>query len=402
MIKKLLFIIGILTTLITSTFSQESEGYWDNQRATTKEINIIAGGKSWFRTDEFPVGTTEVVYRITVLDDNQKLSNDLVSGLSVIPDPTGLSQGSAGIISLLSKFSGSDKCKFTIFSSYNDVKNYYDNGNYQSGCYIHPNDINQFSGRLSLSSSNCLQKSPNFLWFGFKSLNMYLNEKIKIEIVPWVDKKASRGWSIDVKNNIIINCKKIESTIKLSDSNKFCQCLVDKLQEKYKFQDFQQMNKTEINNISEYYLKECFKETGELKFINETQRNDALLLSQKGRYGEAINLLLDIINNGEPVQTDYNEIGYYYIFTKQYLKAIKFLKLGEQIDESDLLIKGNLAHAYLLNGNIDEAKEIYLKYKNQNVSEDMSWKEMIKLDFSDFSEAGLPTNDFETINNLLK
>jgi hypothetical protein len=39
--------------------------------------------------------------------------------------------------------------------------------------------------------------------------------------------------------------------------------------------------------------------------------------------------------------------------TKQYGKAIKFLKEGEKQDDTELLVKLNLAHAYLMN---DELK----------------------------------------------
>jgi hypothetical protein len=42
------------------------------------------------KTDDFPVGTTELIYRITLLDDNQKIANSLVSLLKAVPDPTGI------------------------------------------------------------------------------------------------------------------------------------------------------------------------------------------------------------------------------------------------------------------------------------------------------------------------
>jgi len=43
------------------------------------------------------------------------MANSLVSVLKSIPDPTGISQGSAGAVLLLSKISGEDKCKYAIF-----------------------------------------------------------------------------------------------------------------------------------------------------------------------------------------------------------------------------------------------------------------------------------------------
>jgi hypothetical protein len=47
---------------------------------------------------------------------------------------------------------------------------------------------------------------------------------------------------------------------------------------------------------------------------------------------------------------DYNGLGYSFLITKQFGKAIKALKEGENIDNTELAIKLNLAHAYLLNG----------------------------------------------------
>jgi hypothetical protein len=68
----------------------------DKERATTKEIVVSARDRIVIKTDDFPVGTTELIYRITLLDDNQQMAGSLVSVLKSIPDPTGISQGSAG------------------------------------------------------------------------------------------------------------------------------------------------------------------------------------------------------------------------------------------------------------------------------------------------------------------
>ena len=68
----------LLTSLLG--FSQSPQGYWDNQRSTTKEITLSAGNKVIVKSEEFPVGTTEFAYRITLLDENQKMVNDLSFG----------------------------------------------------------------------------------------------------------------------------------------------------------------------------------------------------------------------------------------------------------------------------------------------------------------------------------
>jgi hypothetical protein len=43
------------------------------ERATTKEIVVSARDRIVIKTD-FPVGTTELIYRITLLDDNQQMA----------------------------------------------------------------------------------------------------------------------------------------------------------------------------------------------------------------------------------------------------------------------------------------------------------------------------------------
>ena len=86
------------------------------------------------------------------------------------------------------------------------------------------------------------------------------------------------------------------------------------------------MTSTELNKVSERFGKECLTETGELQNIYNQQRNEAISLSQQGRYSEAINKILQIINESNPTPMDYNNLGFYYLFTKQYLKAIAFDK----------------------------------------------------------------------------
>ena len=83
----------------TSLFAQETDGYWDNQRITNKEIKLSAGDKIIVKSEDFPAGTTEFVYRITLLEENQKMVNDLASVLKAIPDPYYIGKGTGGALS---------------------------------------------------------------------------------------------------------------------------------------------------------------------------------------------------------------------------------------------------------------------------------------------------------------
>jgi thioredoxin-like negative regulator of GroEL len=53
---------------------------------------------------------------------------------------------------------------------------------------------------------------------------------------------------------------------------------------------------------------------------------------------------------------------------------------GENIDNTELMIKLNLAHAYLLNGDYRAAKSIYKEYQNQNITTSLtSWVQKLKM-----------------------
>ena len=118
------------------------------------------------------------------------------------------------------------------------------------------------------------------------------------------------------------------------------------------------------------------------------------------KYNEAIPKLNTIISEGKATALDYSSIGYSYILTKQYAKALKFLQEGEKLDDTELLIKLNLAHVYLISDNYSDAKAIYKKYQNQNVTDSISWKDKTKSDFAIFEKAGLPSKDFEKVLKL--
>jgi len=90
------FILFISTNAL---FSQEIDGYWDRERITNKEIKLSAGDKIIIKSEDLPVGTTEFVYRITLLDENQKMVNDLASVLKAIPDPYCIGKGTGGALS---------------------------------------------------------------------------------------------------------------------------------------------------------------------------------------------------------------------------------------------------------------------------------------------------------------
>jgi tetratricopeptide (TPR) repeat protein len=394
-------VVLLICLSFTSVFAQK-DGYWDKERAIKKEIVVSARERTVIKTEDLPVGTTEVVYRITLLDENQQLANSLVSLLKSIPDPTGISQGSAGAVFLLSKISGDDKCNYAIFS--NDVwaLEYKKTGSKKNACFNQEDAVSTDAKRLSIDKSLCLLPSSNAMWFGFESKNWIMNQKIILEVVPWVNTRLSCGWTLENKKLILNQCKISELAKKIINPDDFCVCVLDKVQKEYKFQEFQKLLEIEKSKVFKDFGSTCFNETGASKTFYSDLRHQATDLVKQGKYGEAIDKIVIIVANGKANSKDYNTLGYAYIMTKQYAKAIKFLKEGEILDSSELLIQLNLAHAYMLNKDFKLAKQIHKKYQFQNVTDSLSWTQKVKLDFETFEKAGLPSGDFNRVLRLFE
>ncbi|MFV8326500.1 tetratricopeptide repeat protein [Flavobacterium sp. ZS1P14] len=393
-------LLAISIISFQSGFSQK-DGYWDKTRATTEEMTVSARDRIVIKTQDFPEGTTEVVYRITLLDKNQQMANSLVSVLKAIPDPTGISQGSAGAVFILSKISGDDKCKYAVFSSADLATKYKENAKTDDACLVQDTPVSKDAKRLSTEKSACMKSNSGNLWFGFESKNWIMNQKVILEVVPWVDNTLSRGWTLENRKQIIDQCKTSNMAQKMANSDDFCVCILDKIQSKYKFREFQKLLAIERSKAFKDFGNSCFNETGASGAVYNGLRKQASDLVKQGLYGAAIAKLNVVINNNKATALDYNAIGNIYVLTKQYGKAIKFLKEGEQLDDSELLIKLNLAHAFLLNNNYSSAKAIYKKYQSQNVTDSLSWTEKVKQDFETFKKMGIQNDDFERVLKLM-
>lgn len=398
---KNIYLVFLSLLSFQSVFSQK-DGYWDKERATTKEIIVSARDRIVVKTDDLPTGTTEVVFRITLLDENQQMAGNLVSVLKSIPDPTGVSQGSAGAVFIVSKISGEDKCKYAVFSKGELATEYKNTGKTDDACLVQDTPVSKDAKRLSVDKTTCFKLNSNAIWFGFESKNWIMNQKIVLEVVPWVDNKASKGWTLENRKAIIEQCKTSNLAQKMTNSDDFCVCILDKIQEKYSYFEFQKLLLIERSKAFKDFGASCFGETSVSNATYSGLRKEALNFAKQGKYGQVIAKLTTIINDGKANALDYNLIGTSYLLTKQYGKAIKFLNEGEKLDDAELLIKLNLAHAYLLNDNFKSAKLIYKKYQFQNVTDTLSWVEKTKLDFENFKKVGIQNENFEKVLTLIE
>lgn len=380
------------------TFAQK-DGYWDNERATNKEIILEAGKRILIKTQDLPVGTTEFVYRISVLSEGEKLSNSLVSVLKMIPDPSGYSQGAAGVIHLSTVLSGEDLCKYALFSNAKNANEYEKDGKTTDACLVQHKKINK-DAQLVGSTSTCLINIP-YLWFGFESQNWLMNQKIVLEVVPWVDFKASRGWNKEAKEEILKLVNQNKDVNYLTTNENYLASFLEIFTSKYKYHEFNQLLSVEknkiISDISDESIKKSGKQEEYLKNFNASIQKLALNNPEEAIL--KLNQLITIRKLGKA--NEYDMLGMLYLQTKQYQKAEEWIDKAIVADKNNISFHLHKAHLYLFTDEVSKAKDIHKKYKNQNINSKLSWKDAAINDFENFKKLGLPEDDFNKIVRIL-
>ncbi len=392
-------IVAIAILFGLNTFAQ-NDGYWDNQRATTKEITLSAGKRTLIKSEDLPVGTTEFIYRITVLDENQKLASSLVSVLKAIPDPTGISQGTAGAIHLTSTIAGDDKCTYALFQSADEANLYIKDSKTSGACLVENEKVNKVA-RLVSSNSICLTNIP-YLWFGFESQNWLMNQKIVLEIVPWVDYKASKGWDKANKTTLVELAKTFPVTSKLNNKEQFFGTFVDLLSSKYSQAEFSKLIPSEKTVVIEKLTEESLKKTGEIKAFYDLIRDKSYTEFLKGNSEKAIEIIqVEIFNKKRETYIDYGYLGELYLTSSQFTKAEENFNEGLKLKPKEINFYLNLAHVYMFTDRLSEAKDIHKKYANEKLFTGNSWKKQVEIDFKLFEAKKLPTDNFKKISRVL-
>lgn len=395
--NKLIFVF----LLISACNFAQIDGYWDKERATSKQVVVSARDRIVIPLDPLPEGTTEIVYRITLLDENQQLSSSLISILKAIPDPTGISQGSAGAIFLLSKIAGNDACKYAIFTTKEKALAYVKDGISEKACLYQNKPINKDARRITLDETTCFQN--NAMWFGFESKNWILNQKIILEVVPWVDTKLSRGWNVAHKKEIINVIDNLPIYKTLTKKEEFAACYLESVTGKYSYKEYKKLLGIEWKKDSDAMVEACVLQTGETAKLSSLIRDRAAAAFNGGQQEMAIKIIREeIIEANKGVAMDYSVLGDYYLLTKQFAKAEEAYVKGLAIDSNEINLKLDLAQLYLFTNRLAEAKEINKTYKSYNVSTSTSWKQQVEIDFATFKKYGLPTKNFKKILRLLE
>src|SRR4029077_16183901 len=86
----------------------------------------------------------------------------------------------------------------------------------------------------------------------------------------------------------------------------------------------------------------------------------------------------------------YSSLGWYQLFNRKPRESIvASLKALELSPDHAVMIKGNLAHGYLLDNQFKKAESLYLENKNAKLHGGRAFSQAVLDDFKDFQEAGI-------------
>jgi tetratricopeptide (TPR) repeat protein len=155
------------------------------------------------------------------------------------------------------------------------------------------------------------------------------------------------------------------------------------------------LTKEQIDSYKQVKLKEINEE-------NDNLRNISLQYENTDDYTSVINIYEKILSSkGTIVFYDYTTIGWFSILSKNFEPAISYLKKGLEVFPDNLYMAEYLAHAYLFNGNIELAKNIYLKNKGKQIETNLNWNTDVSNNFKMLQSKGLNNEHFQEILDLM-
>ena len=117
--------------------------------------------------------------------------------------------------------------------------------------------------------------------------------------------------------------------------------------------------------------------------------------------------ILTINNVDEQTKSDIarkcNNFSWILLKEKEFKDALRAVQIAKEADSSYLSTYTNLALSYLFTDQFEEAKEVYLEWRNKPYNEEFeTYKEVFLEDLKDMEEARVTHPDFEKVRALLE
>jgi uncharacterized protein YecT (DUF1311 family) len=98
----------------------------------------------------------------------------------------------------------------------------------------------------------------------------------------------------------------------------------------------------------------------------------------------------------------YTTLGWYQLFNRKPRESVAAsLKALELSPDDAVLIKGNLAHAYLFDNQFEKAKALYVENRDAKIDDERSFTQAVLDDFKELEQAGITHPDIQKIKAAL-
>ncbi len=164
--------------------------------------------------------------------------------------------------------------------------------------------------------------------------------------------------------------------------------------------------KKDFKTALQFHTKaiECMRNKGDNQGIIMFTWNRGLCKHEARDYEAALEDYKAIIKIDSNASTGYILASHEYLFLKQYEPAIKtarmLVNLPNTSSDDKMYVERCVAHSLLLQGKISEALTIHQANQNYQYSF-AGWKQYVQEEFADFRKAGLPSQNFASIEKAL-
>lgn len=275
--------------------------------------------------------------------------------------------------------------------------------------YKKPSDSNYATeGSIESSPSGKLSIKKKYgapLYLNFKNPSLRGKYFLQIEVVAIIAKEVYIDeWVTEGKNSVHAT---VLNSFLFNDHevSTVCECVTSKIIGELKPSSFSNLSNDRLNGLLNEKKNICFKETNNEELGIKEKKAQQLLANANGYgiskdYNNAVKEYEELVLLGLNSPDIYNSLGWNCLLAHEFIKAKEYLSKGLQIDPHDFYLLGNLAHAFLLNNEYENAENLYLKHKKKRTGK-LTWKKMVAKDFEDFEKSGINHDDFGKIRKLL-
>jgi serine/threonine protein kinase/tetratricopeptide (TPR) repeat protein len=144
----------------------------------------------------------------------------------------------------------------------------------------------------------------------------------------------------------------------------------------------------------------------------ETRGNLTIALGKEGKHAEAIEMAQKTVALAQGIKDDqprlkalvdaYEALSWDQLVAKDFSGALTSAETGHQLDNTNLDLDSNRAHALLFLGRVPEAETLYLSHRGEKMSNGKTWNQVILEGFNTLTKAGVTNADFPHLRELLK